>query len=393
MADSFADRIKEKAKKAGDALLDEFLQAETEEITQAPSQSHSRSSDGAAAAAERRPAAIDPWMHGFDGSAPVDMIDPAQITGGIKAVAKFAKSASQATAEKARAASADVISKLEANGVDLTGTRAALDFQEKKDQQPAPDAPGPAERNAWEAQFGAEVAAVKESLAARKDGPAMSPETRQPDSSVEPTPARLTLSEPLDGVTAALSPEPEPHPESEPEATTQPEPQPEPEPVPQPEPEPEPEPEQGPAPAADSHSEPDLWSLLAPDSISTAQASPVSAPAPALGMADDVLDFFSSTNVSAQTSSTVDVVPVMPLQQAVSTTEFEAALSEQVQQTQAAEAEAVRLQEVETALLDQTKTLAALLEKANATILNFDPVLAVSSVSCAYARMPKLMRS
>ena len=54
------------------------------------------------------------------------------------------------------------------------------------------------------------------------------------------------------------------------------------------------------------------------------------------------------------------------------------ALAEQIRRTEAAEAEAVRLQEVESVLLEQTKKLAALLEKANATIRNVDPVLAVS---------------
>ena len=60
--------------------------------------------------------------------------------------------------------------------------------------------------------------------------------------------------------------------------------------------------------------------------------------------------------------------------------ESEAALAKQIRRTEAAEAEAMRLQEVEAALLEQTKKLATLLEKANATIRGFDPVLAVSCV-------------
>ena len=264
---SFADRVKERAKKAADsasaALLDEFL----DDAGGGPG----TSSDTGA----RNIGHMDPWMQSFDGGAPVEAIDPAQIAGGIKAVAKFAKSASKVTVERAKAASVDVVTKLEASGVDLTGTRTALEEINRtvdatkanlrsivtEDTPPPPSTEPEPKPSAWEAEFGAEVAEIKQKLDARQELPQPQPQPQLADEMTSPE---------------AAVPEPEPEPEPVPEPAA---------PVPEPEPELEPE--------------PDLWALLSTPAAAASSSPSAVAQVPSVNDGDSDSDpmaqFFSST--------------------------------------------------------------------------------------------------
>ena len=67
----------------------------------------------------------DMWFGGMDGSGEVAVIDTAQVGAGMKKMATFARSAGSKAANKAKAASAEAVSKLEESGVARTTMKRA----------------------------------------------------------------------------------------------------------------------------------------------------------------------------------------------------------------------------------------------------------------------------
>jgi len=103
-----------------DALLDEFA------VPDAPASSAQGAPAGASGASAGMAQGGDMWFGGMDGSGEVAVIDTAQVGAGMKKMATFARSAGSKAANKAKAASAEAVSKLEESGVDLSGTRNTL---------------------------------------------------------------------------------------------------------------------------------------------------------------------------------------------------------------------------------------------------------------------------